>query len=364
MSVTIAGAAFAGREGHGLVVHEGSLWLAGGSDGDGVFADVWRSGNGSVWVSVSVAGTGFAGREGHGLVSYRGSLWVVGGLDEDGGYLGDVWRSADGGDWVAVSVATPAFVGRKGHQVAVYGGSLWVAGGRGEDGVLADVWRSGNGGDWVSVAVAAPAFAGREGHQVVAHTVAAFVYPLVPLTATGPAAMLSVSSVEVPVPVATVATDGGVGGLRFEIVDAQGVAAVDGDGVVVATSALEEGARATVSVVVMDWTPVNRATVAVTMVYYAPLSLAQDAAEYLVSPGFIGAVHSLAVRSGFGAYAFERVAGAAAFEVDAAGRVSVVRPLLKAGVADGGVCGDGCGRGVGAVCAECAGFGDGGVWRG
>ena len=87
------------------------------------------------------------------------------------------------------------------------------------------------------------------------------------------------------------------------------------------------GARATVSVLVTDATPVNRTTVAVTLVYFVPLTVLPEAAAFVVSPEFTGAVHSLVVTGGLGDYSFEREAGEAALTVDAAGRISLVTPL-------------------------------------
>ena len=71
---------------------------AGGGENNAVFGDVWRSGNGAVWVSVAPASPSFVPRYSHQAVSHEGSLWVMGGYDGSDFY-GDVWRSLDGSVW-------------------------------------------------------------------------------------------------------------------------------------------------------------------------------------------------------------------------------------------------------------------------
>ena len=126
---------------------------------------------------------------------------------------------------------------------------------------------------WVSVTVAGTKFSGRNGHQVVVHRAPApFVYEAAEVVAglVGGDGMRQVvvgDGVTAPVTVATVTASGGSGALRFEVAgDDAGVATVGmDDGVLVVTNLLTDGTRATITVVVSDATPVNRATVKITV---------------------------------------------------------------------------------------------------
>ena len=89
----------------------------------------------------------------------------------------------------------------------------------------------------------------------------------------------------------------------------RGVLQAGADGALVLTAALAGGRAATVSVVVRDSTPVNAATVVATVIFVTPLSLTASMGEYVVSPDFTGAVHSLGAMGGFGRYSYSRVSG-------------------------------------------------------
>ena len=136
-----------------------------------------------------------------------------------------------------------------------------------------------------------------------------------------------------PLTVGTLAATGGGGALRFEVVgDDRGVAAVGDDGALVATAFLGSREWATVSVRVDDGTPVNDAlTVAVTLFFVVPLAFPRVSVGYVVSPDFVGVVHSLTAMGGVGDYRYERVAGDAVLTVDAEGVVSLTAALQAGG---------------------------------
>ena len=329
--VTVS-AAFSGRRHHQAVSYGGSLWVVGGSDGSKYLNDVWRSADGEDWVLAPVSGDRFSVRYGHHAVSYGGSLWVVGGSDDDK-YFNDVWRSTDGESWDLVTVSA-AFSGRWGHYAVSYGGSLWIVGGRDGRGYVNDVWRSADGVRW-EVATLTAAFSARWGHQVVvAQGPLPFVYEVAEIGAVAPDERLVVNSDDaLPLTVATLAATGGGGALRFEVVgDDRGVAAVGRDGALVATAFLGSREWATVSVRVDDGTPVNDAlTVAVTLFFVVPLAFPRVSVGYVVSPDFVGVVHSLMAMGGVGDYRYERVAGDPVLTVDAEGVVSLTAALQAGG---------------------------------
>ena len=332
--VPVSGGHFSGRHGHQVVSYGGSLWVIGGLDGSQNKNDVWRSSDGENWDLVPVSGGHFSGRNSHQAVSYGGSLWVIGGHDGSSS-RNDVWRSSDGENWVSVSISGGHFSERQLHQAVSYGGSLWVIGGQ-EDRRQRrnDVWRSVDGENWVSVPVSGGHFSGRWFHQVVVHQVPLpFVYEVAEV-AVGSVGVLTVfADGGLPLTVGTLTASGGSGGLRFEVVgDERGVATVGAtDGVLVATAFLGSRERATVSVRVDDGTPVNAATVAVTLFFVAPLAFPRASVAYVVSPDFVGAVHSLVATGGVGEYAYSRVSGPSAMTVDAASGVVSLTAGLPVG---------------------------------
>ena len=130
-----------------------------------------------------------------------------------------------------------------------------------------------------------------------------------------------------PLALATITASGGAGVLWFDLTDGQGVLQAGADGALVLTGTLAGGRAATVSVVVRDSTPVNAATVVATVIFVTPLSLTASMGEYVVSPDFTGAVHSLGAMGGFGRYSYSRVSGDAGVTVGARGAVWVRSPL-------------------------------------
>ena len=310
----------------------------GGVDSGEYKNDVWRSrgdvlrvgnvvieiGDGVSWERVTDAAA-FPGRSNHQVVSYGGSLWVIGGWD--GQNRNDVWRSADGVNWVEVT-GNAAFSARRYHQAVSYGGSLWVIGG----GRRHDVWRSADGENWVEVdgntggvssgevVVFDPGWTDRYSYEVVP----VVVEPVAVQT-------IFVEDKVPPLDLTRLRATGGVGQRLWYglVADDRGVASVGrDDGVLKVKTFLGSRERATVSVRVRDSTPVNSATVVVTMVYVFPVSLSSAVTGYVFSPGYTGGVHSLVASGGLGSYSYERVSGPAAVSVDArTGVVSLVSAL-------------------------------------
>ena len=193
------------------------------------------------------------------------------------------------------------------------------------------MWRSANGESWERVSFSGGP-AARHGHQVAVVPGGAFAYERAAIAATGPMEAVTVTSGTTPLAVATLMASGGIGYFRFSLLaGAQGVAVLE-TGELRAVSFLGREERATVSIVARDATPINSATVAVTLVYFQGLSLDMATEEdFVFSPGFSGAVVSLQVVGGAGEYAYSRVEGDAAFVVGADGAVSVATPLVAVG---------------------------------
>ena len=375
----LASAPFVRRSSHGMVSFGGSMWVVGGYDEDeDILDDAWRSANGVDWTRASAGA--FDGHTHHGMVSLGGKMWIVGGTKDDMGgddvRSADLWSSADGISWTLEGQA--GFGGRESHMVAVHNGTIWVAGGHDGDNTKGDVWSStngtswslvtataafdprsaaemvsfgaslvvigggvqrtsfvvdddvwasANGADWTQVAANA-AFSTRSDHRVAVFTPRAFAHQVAPIAATGPTAVRTVFvDATAPATVATVRASGGDAPLWFELADDHGAFVVGDDGAVVATSFLGSGTTVTLTVLVGDETPFNRATVAMTLFHFLPLGVMPTVAEFVVAAGYTGLVQALSVTGGGGSYRFARESGSAALAVDAAGLVSVVTGL-------------------------------------
>jgi len=90
---------FLPRYDHSLTVHNGLLWVIGGSvlggsgsssTGQVVDAEVWSSADGNSWLQVDTQAP-FGGRQQQAAVSFQNRLWVIGGKDSQGNVLNDVW---------------------------------------------------------------------------------------------------------------------------------------------------------------------------------------------------------------------------------------------------------------------------------
>ena len=110
----------------------------------------------------------------------------------------------------------------------------------------------------------------------------------------------------VPMTLLTLEATGGVGALRFDLVgDDAKVARVGADGALVVTNFLADETWATITARVRDSAPINNwSEVAVTLAFSFPLSFVSSATEFVVSPDYVGVVHSLAVTGGVGSYVF------------------------------------------------------------
>ena len=323
--------AFDGHVDSGLVSLGGKMWIVGGTKrnmngDDALSADLWSSADGISWTLEGQAG--FAARERHMVAVHNGTIWVAGGHDGDN-TKGDVWYSTNGTSWSLVT-ATAAFDPRSGAEMVSFGASLVVIGGgvkRTSFVVDDDVWASANGADWTQVAANA-AFSTRSDHRVAVFTPRAFAHQVAPIAATGPTAVRTVFvDATAPATVATVRASGGDAPLWFELADDHGAFVVGDDGAVVATSFLGSGTTVTLTVLVGDETPFNRATVAMTLFHFLPLGVMPTVAEFVVAAGYTGLVQALSVTGGGGSYRFSRESGSAALAVDAAGLVSVVTGL-------------------------------------
>ena len=160
-------AAFAPRDGAGLLSFGGRLWLLGGwNPFDKEFfpqtcnSEIWSSTDGVDWQLHGHAP--WEGRHTAGYVVHEGAMWIVGGDCNQKHYQNDVWRSTDGEHWECVCRAVP-WAPRALHHTVLHDGAIWVLGGQTMPGFApgadetfhADVWRSTDGVEWECVSEAA-----------------------------------------------------------------------------------------------------------------------------------------------------------------------------------------------------------------
>ncbi len=147
------------------------------------FNDVWRSYDGVHWTQLT-DDAGWEGRAGLSSVVHNGEIYVMGGSFNDdsaviGGppervYFNDVWKSRDGRTWERLTESAP-WAPRAGAQVVTKDGYIYLLGG--EDGFTCDsgsrcppyfndVWRSRDGAAWELVTDSA-AWSPRPGHEAV-----------------------------------------------------------------------------------------------------------------------------------------------------------------------------------------------------
>ena len=159
-------APWSAREDHAAVVHDGKIWILGGTNN----ADVWSSPDGLNWTPETAVASWIV-RGGHTCVMRDGQFWLFGGYynaGEDYTFLNDGWTSSDGIGWLRTLGPAP-WAGRAGHALAALNGQIWILGGtQGGTANMNDVWRSSNGTDWIPVTFSA-SWSARNGHAAVEH---------------------------------------------------------------------------------------------------------------------------------------------------------------------------------------------------
>lgn len=176
-------AAFAPRDGAGLLSFQGRLWLLGGwNPGDKVHFpricnnEVWSSADGAEWtlekpntfLDASFDPTrDWEGRHTAGYAVFRDQLWIIGGDANQRHYQNDVWNSADGKTWSLITKDVP-WAPRCLHHTVVFQDKLWVLGGQtmpafagAEEVFYRDIWNSADGVRWQRVEAREPYWTAR-----------------------------------------------------------------------------------------------------------------------------------------------------------------------------------------------------------
>lgn len=179
-------AAYAGRDGAGVVVYNNKAWLLGGWNSlTTVFPytttnEVWNSSDGHHWSLVKPntfvpgvfnPGTQWEGRHMAGWVVFQNKMWIVGGDSNQCHYQPNVWTSTDGVRWTKVADNVP-WGNRVLHYTVVFNNQIWVMGGQtltldtcpgytGNETYFNDVWESSDGITWAKAPQIGPRWAPR-----------------------------------------------------------------------------------------------------------------------------------------------------------------------------------------------------------
>lgn len=141
------------RYGHASVVHDGKMWVMGGSGGGQRRNDVWYSTDGINWTQAK-ASAPWSARDGLNAVVFNGKIWVLTGYTSWQGYKRDVWYSSDGLNWTLATASAP-WAGRDWTPVIVYDNKIWILGGHNDSGRRNDVWYSSDGVNWTQATASA-----------------------------------------------------------------------------------------------------------------------------------------------------------------------------------------------------------------
>jgi len=176
-------AAFAPRDGAGIVSYRGKMWLLGGWNPNNALKaffpltcnnEVWSSADGLDWKlerantfrGITIenmkkfdAKADWEGRHTAGYIVYQDAMWIVGGDCNQGHYQPDVWKSSDGKAWTNVNAGKPTPWGQRAlHHTLVHDDKIWVIGGQtvpqfaaAEEAFYRDIWISSDGIDWKQV---------------------------------------------------------------------------------------------------------------------------------------------------------------------------------------------------------------------
>jgi len=136
------------RDGPGLLLLKGELYLLGGWLWGPTSSEVWKTRDLVHWEFLGDAP--WPARHGAGWVVHEERLYVVG-----GDWLRDTWSSANGTDWVQHSATAP-FGTLYTPNVASVGGRLVLYGGQGGTDGVNKVWESRDGASWQLLQDSAP----------------------------------------------------------------------------------------------------------------------------------------------------------------------------------------------------------------
>lgn len=138
-----ASAAWAQRNGHTSVVYNGKIWVMGGDAGGFEatrYNDVWSSIDGVTWTQAT-SSAGWDARSYPASVVHDGKIWVMGG-SVGGSMKNDVWYSTSGVTWTRATSAA-GWSARHSHTSIVQDDKIWVLGGSAGSGTYKnDIWYS------------------------------------------------------------------------------------------------------------------------------------------------------------------------------------------------------------------------------
>ncbi len=149
---------FSPRDGSGLLVLNGKMWLLGGWDPpfhqatNYTHNEIWSSTDGINWTFELQAP--WYGRHCAAWLVHNNEMWVIGG-DVQSGALRDVWKSADGLNWIQTEDTILGYDRRTVPNYAVLNGNLMLFGGQEFPNYVPqnmnEVWQSPDGISWTQL---------------------------------------------------------------------------------------------------------------------------------------------------------------------------------------------------------------------
>ncbi|MGL4597538.1 MAG: LamG-like jellyroll fold domain-containing protein [Bacteroidia bacterium] len=149
---------FSARDGSGLLVLNGKMWLLGGWDPpfhqatNYTHNEVWSSTDGINWTFELQAP--WYGRHCAAWLVHNNEMWVIGG-DVQSGAMRDVWKSADGLNWIQTEDTIPGYARRTLQNYASLNGNLMLYGGQEFPNYVPEnmneVWQSPDGISWTQL---------------------------------------------------------------------------------------------------------------------------------------------------------------------------------------------------------------------
>ncbi|WP_273567980.1 hypothetical protein [Maribacter halichondriae] len=127
--------AFSSRENFRTVVFNNIIYVIGGNYTSISFNEIWASNDGTEWSQVTPSGTIFSARFAHTVTVHEGRVWVVGGSNvSPSDFVLDFWYSDDMVEWIEYSGALPSTEGLANHAALSYNGEIWLFGGYQDEG--------------------------------------------------------------------------------------------------------------------------------------------------------------------------------------------------------------------------------------
>lgn len=163
---------FPKRKGHSLTVYDDKMWLIGGytettPDTFSALNDVWYSTDGDIWTLVTEEALGIPSIGNHSTVVFNNKLYIIKDGENELAPGSTVWSSTDGSTWTRQT--DNAFSHREGFDAVVFNNEIYVTGGMHESTYYNEIWKSSDGINWTEVTTSGDIFFPRANGETVVY---------------------------------------------------------------------------------------------------------------------------------------------------------------------------------------------------